>query len=179
MKNSTYVAFSLLLIITLVTPSCDLLMKKAPESAQKAEGQEPNVRIVDVNPPELYNNAHIKGAINVPLDKVKEVSEGWNKKTPVVVYCASYDCTASDDVAEQLQKLGFEDVSVYPGGINAWVFSAKKNKEAYPFEGAATGDFFAKEVAVSAPKPGVKVVKVEELAKLVGEAQKPAAAAAA
>jgi len=41
--------------------------------------------------------------------------------TPIIVYCANTSCRKSDDLVDILLKLGFLNVSNYPGGIKEWV----------------------------------------------------------
>ena len=52
-----------------------------------------------------------------------------NKFTPIVVYCARFECQASPKVARRLEVIGYEEVYDYKGGIKDW-------KEAgYPLKG--------------------------------------------
>ena len=66
------------------------------------------LHLLDADTPEIYNDAHIPGAVNVSMDKVEELSKGWNKKTPVVVYCSCYDCGASHGVAAELKNMALK-----------------------------------------------------------------------
>jgi rhodanese-related sulfurtransferase len=40
--------------------------------------------------------------------------------TPLVVYCGDTDCSDGLDLAVKLVELGFQEVSLYPGGYAEW-----------------------------------------------------------
>lgn len=170
-KNTVYFSFSLLLLLVLVMPACEWFKPKseAADQAKQEAVQEPKLRLLDADSVEVYNDAHIPGAVNVSADTIEGLSEKWNKETPVVVYCSSYDCTASHQVAKNLAGRGFKNVAVYTGGINEWVNLSKEKKEEYPVEGEAKQDFLQKKIAAptTAPKEeeGIRVISAEELSK--------------
>ncbi|MBX2927057.1 MAG: rhodanese-like domain-containing protein [Saprospiraceae bacterium] len=59
---------------------------KADFKALKAQG----ALIVDVRTPEEFRADHLKGAVNIPLDRIrKEVAAFQKKKKPVILYCRS------------------------------------------------------------------------------------------
>ena len=79
-----------------------------------------------------FREAHIPGSRNVPLadekfpSKVEELVGGTDEK--IVVYCASFDCTASPKAAKALEQAGFTRVWDYEGGIKDW------HEAGYPVE---------------------------------------------
>ena len=75
-------------------------------------------RIIDVRTEAEFAGAHIEGAENVPLRDLPAAAEGWDRATPVVVYCAVGDRSSS--AAELLQSMGFEKVYDLGGGIAQW-----------------------------------------------------------
>jgi rhodanese-related sulfurtransferase len=175
-KNTIYVASGLLLLALLVTPACDWFKKKTEEAKELVS---PRYHLLDANSEEIYRDARLPGAVNVSFDKIEEQSKGWDKKTPVVVYCSSYDCTESHRVARELKKLGFEDVAVYAGGTNEWHKLSKENKVAYALEGEAKQSYLQKVIAKIAPKEedGIRTITAEELSKLIEGAKAPEKAA--
>ena len=94
------------------------------------EGQE--ITIIDVQPINVYNKAHIKGAICIPWKSQLRLEDVWSIPSgiPIVTYCACGPGEAdSTDFAKQLIKMGYSDVKVleHPS-IQGW-------KEAgYPME---------------------------------------------
>jgi rhodanese-related sulfurtransferase len=90
--------------------------------------------LIDVLPAESFNEAHIPDSINIPLkqaDFVAQVEEAvGGKDKKVVTYCASFDCPASHDAAEKLEKAGFTNVSAYEGGVKEWLEKSGKRQAA-------------------------------------------------
>ncbi len=165
MKNTRYSILSLVFLI-LAMPGCAWFGKK-PQAA------EPTLRLVDANTEKIYKDAHIPGAVHVDLGRIEEAAAGWNKETPVVIYCSDYTCTSSHMVAKQLKELGFNDIAVYAGGINEWYQRSKENKEKYPVEGEAQHELLQKEVTQTVSTEGdVHIITAEELSKKLEESRK-------
>jgi rhodanese-related sulfurtransferase len=99
----------------------------------------PSLLVINVLGAEQYNDAHIKGSINVPFDQVEAYAKKLDQKTEVVFYCANYMCSASGTAAEIFKKLGFEKVWAYEGGTAEWY------QLGYPIDGAATDTYLKAE----------------------------------
>jgi len=85
--------------------------------------------LVDVLSPVDYKNAHIKGAINIPLDDLDEKGDQWlNRHIDIIVYSANMQCKGAQFAQEKLGKMGFRCWSLL-GGLEAW------EKAHYPLEG--------------------------------------------
>jgi len=172
MKNTSYVAFTMIAIIMLVIPACDWFKTQEGISQEK-----PSVRVLDLNTAEVYNDAHIPAAMHVELGDIDDVSKHWDKKTPLIVYCSDYACRTSHMAAKKLIALGFMDVLVYEGGINEWYRLSKENKEMYPLEGEAKLAFLEKVVEkVGSKEEDVKLITAGELAQRLAEVHKALAA---
>lgn len=76
--------------------------------------------IVDVRPIADFNQGHIVGAINIPMNgfanQLKQIEK--HKKRPIVVNCRSGAQSAA--ACKILRKQGFEKVYNLRGGILAW-----------------------------------------------------------
>ncbi len=77
--------------------------------------------LIDVLPADVYEQAHLPGAINVPLetfrsDDVDELDRG----APVIVYCFDQHCDLSGRAARRLEHEGFKDVYDLVGGRATW-----------------------------------------------------------
>jgi rhodanese-related sulfurtransferase len=72
--------------------------------------------------PEYFGGELIPGSRWVPLDHVgREVSgRHVGKAARVVVYCSGATCPNSKDAGRKLVALGFTNVSVFEGGLDAW-----------------------------------------------------------
>src|SRR4030095_16972103 len=70
-----------------------------------------------------FEHAHLPGAINLPPDKIKELSPELlpDKNADIVVYCAKPSCTASEEDARALAALGYTNVRDYTGGKQDWI----------------------------------------------------------
>ena len=87
-------------------------------------------RLTTTEPPVLvealgagfYADAHLPGAINIPLGQVDTLAPGLlpDRRAEIVVYCSG-SCSNSITVARRLEELGYEAVGVYEGGKEDWV----------------------------------------------------------
>ncbi|MFW6049104.1 MAG: rhodanese-like domain-containing protein [Candidatus Bipolaricaulota bacterium] len=78
--------------------------------------------LVEVLDPEEYRDAHIKGAVNIPLEEIgKEAKKRFSPGDEIVVYCASSSCAASPAAAKKLDRLGFNNVYDYEEGKEGWL----------------------------------------------------------
>ena len=77
--------------------------------------------LVDVLSPVSYEEEHIPGSINIPLEDIeKKATKLLKKDKTIVVYCGSFRCTMSSQAAEILTKLGYKDVNDFEGGLQFW-----------------------------------------------------------
>jgi rhodanese-related sulfurtransferase len=77
--------------------------------------------LVDVLPHQHFLRVHLPGAINLPLNALRDLAPvvlGSNDS--IVLYCANFQCAASRTAAKVLRQLGFSDVLDYAGGILDW-----------------------------------------------------------
>lgn len=81
------------------------------------------VHLVNVLGRDTFNQKHIPGSFNMPVDADSFV-ENMETRVPrdelVVVYCASQECDASTKAASQLTEAGFENVYDFEGGVAEW-----------------------------------------------------------
>lgn len=78
--------------------------------------------LVEVLAEENYGNGHIPKAINIPVDKIelKAAELLPDKASLIVVYCASFLCSASTGATRLLQSMGYTNVLDYKGGKADW-----------------------------------------------------------
>jgi len=93
------------------------------ELKQKIDGHE-RFTLINVLPQSEFESTMIPGAHSIPLETLNFATQveqlAGDRDQPVVLYCASEMCPASTTAAQQLEKCGFDDVSVYKGGAKAW-----------------------------------------------------------
>ena len=95
------------------------LGSKKEEAA--GQNQETTVRLINVLDEKFFNDAHIAGSLNISLDNLEKETATWEKNTPIVVYCANYQCSASDSAVRKLMSLGFTEVKAYEAGTAGWM----------------------------------------------------------
>lgn len=71
---------------------------------------------------EEFEKEHLPGARNLPTDEVEERASDVipDKDTEVIVYCASFECDASEKAAAKLEEMGYTNVIDYAGGKADW-----------------------------------------------------------
>jgi rhodanese-related sulfurtransferase/CBS domain-containing protein len=66
-------------------------------------------QLIEVLPPEEYEELHLPGAINLPLKELDaQHTQPLDRGRPVVVYCWDALCDMSPRAAARLEQLGFE-----------------------------------------------------------------------
>lgn len=77
-------------------------------------------RLLDVRTPGEFENAHIEGAYNVPLDQLHEhAAEVRGATGQVVLICQSG--RRAQQAEQLLRRSGMSNVHVLDGGMNAWI----------------------------------------------------------
>jgi rhodanese-related sulfurtransferase len=76
--------------------------------------------VLDVREPGEYSSGHIVGARNFPLAAIEKRAKDLEKfkSRPVLIACAT--STRSHAAFNALKKLGFNELYVLAGGMNAW-----------------------------------------------------------
>jgi rhodanese-related sulfurtransferase len=76
---------------------------------------------------EYFGGQLIPGSRWVPVDRVgREVAAtGLDKTAPIIVYCSGPSCPNSRDAGVKLATLGFTNVRVFEGGLEAWKASGR------------------------------------------------------
>lgn len=83
------------------------------------------LRLLDVRTPGEYESVHIRGAYNVPLDRLDEhgAEIRASVEEPVVLICQSGQRARQAEAA--LQRAGMPNLHVLDGGVNGWVAAGK------------------------------------------------------
>jgi rhodanese-related sulfurtransferase len=81
------------------------------------------LRLVEALAAESYEEAHLPGAVNIPLGQVDELAPSLlpDKAAQIVVYCANGPCTNSGITTKRLLDLGYTDVRDYHEGKAEWI----------------------------------------------------------
>ncbi len=65
------------------------------------------VTILDIRPSEEYDAGHIPGALNVPLDEIKQHLTALPKEQDIIAYCRGEYCVLAFEAVAALRKKGF------------------------------------------------------------------------
>lgn len=89
------------------------------QAAQAELAKDRSIILLDVRSKEEHKNGHIKGSINVPLDRlpVSIAQKVPNKQAKIFVYCLSGG--RSNQACSWLAKNGYENITNI-GGITSW-----------------------------------------------------------
>ncbi len=95
------------------------------DAARRLAAQRPDLLWVDARAETDFMEDHIEGAVHLPLSAwdagFAELLARWSPDVPVVVYCDSQACAASEKVAERLRaELGVDNVWALQGGWKTW-----------------------------------------------------------
>jgi rhodanese-related sulfurtransferase len=159
--------YILAFMMMVVLPGCWQTERVDQEQRQVMTSPVLVVNVLDKN---FYDDAHIKGSINVPYEKVDDFLAKTNKDTTLVFYCSNYMCTASHEAVKQARKLGFKDARVYSGGMAEW-YQMRKNDPSFELVGTAKDKY----LEIMLPKPqdddvNLHTIDALELKKLMKEA---------
>jgi rhodanese-related sulfurtransferase len=94
--------------------------------------------LIEVLPEESFGQAHLPGAVNVPLDEEFEVHVQRavpDKNLPVIVYCSDSACELSPAAARRLESLGYTKVFDYSAGKVDWQQNGLQVERGLAYEG--------------------------------------------
>jgi rhodanese-related sulfurtransferase/predicted transcriptional regulator len=75
--------------------------------------------LLDVRPRQEFEAGHLRGAINIPIDQLKDRLGELPRDRRVITYCRGEYCLFADEAAEMLRANGF-DVVRLEGGWPEW-----------------------------------------------------------
>lgn len=87
---------------------------------------EKKVLVLDARPEIFHRLGHIPGALSLPRDDFENGYKSLQSRLegdlrqPIVVYCSSASCEDSKLVKDSLAQLGYQRVSIFPGGWSEW-----------------------------------------------------------
>jgi rhodanese-related sulfurtransferase len=123
----------------------------------KAAFEKHGALFMDARPSGKFMAETIPGALYMNDEELAKLSGRFpaDKNTPIITFCAGYECHKSHVVADKLYELGYKKVSVYAAGLPAWkeekLPTTAGAKKAEPAAAPAA----KKEVMVDGVKAGV------------------------
>ena len=87
---------------------------------------------VDARSRDDYDEAHIKGAVSLPVGQFDEKIEAFLEQYPpekaIITYCSGRTCEDSHMLAQLLLAFGYTEINVFIDGYPGWEL------EGYPIE---------------------------------------------
>jgi rhodanese-related sulfurtransferase len=84
--------------------------------------------LLEALPPSYYDDGHLPGAKNLPLDAIDSAPSQLipENASVIVTYCSGPSCSNSRIAAERLVRLGYDNVYAYEGGKEDWTNAGLK-----------------------------------------------------
>ncbi len=103
-----------------MTATATLQTIDAETLRQKMTGEHAPILINALNR-DAFIAKHIPGSINIPTENAEMVKDVLPyMDAEIVVYCANTDCTASPNLAQKLEEMGYTNVSDFEEGLAGW-----------------------------------------------------------
>lgn len=80
-----------------------------------AKMEEGSITLIDVRPREEFTSGHIKGAISIPIEKLKESMKHFSADKEIIAYCRGAFCVFADEAVEFLKKNKFKATRLEEG----------------------------------------------------------------
>ena len=77
------------------------------------------VTLLDVRPPEEFEQGHISGAISMPLDRIPAYAKQASKRDLIVAYCRGPYCVYAVQAVAALRKRGVRALR-FEDGVSEW-----------------------------------------------------------
>jgi rhodanese-related sulfurtransferase len=91
------------------------------ELNRRMKEQGDSLLLFDARGDDAFAREHLPHAKSAPESALTERFEGLARKdAEIVVYCVDPDCGKSRKVGQQLETMGFRNVSRLPEGIEGW-----------------------------------------------------------
>ncbi len=104
--------------LTLVTPSEGV---EAVEGTRRAFGQRGQGGVwVDARSESEFNQGHIPGAINLPIERARQDHEILRDYRTIIVYGNDFNSARANALSKVLIELRHRDVRTLHGGLRAW-----------------------------------------------------------
>lgn len=86
-----------------------------PSADEIAELTREDAVLLDVRPEGEYRQAHLEGAVSVPIDDIDERADELPEDREILVYCRGPFCVYSDQAVERLREHGLDARRLEPG----------------------------------------------------------------
>lgn len=77
--------------------------------------EEGSITLIDVRPQEEFTSGHIKGALSIPIESLKESMKRFPQDKEIIAYCRGAFCVFADEAVEFLKKNNFKATRLEEG----------------------------------------------------------------
>lgn len=120
--------------------------------------------VINVLPKASYDDCHIKGSINVPLNELENFVKTIDKNTEIIVYGKNSQCSIANQAWHLLNNLNFPKVEVYKQGLQGWYYHK------YPLSGVCAVPFLREpNMPIDQDQQNIKIISAHDLKKKMEE----------
>lgn len=111
-------------------------MKSISREELKQAIDRSDVILLDARSPEKFHKSHLPAAINIPAGRAAELAPQLvpNKNAFLVTYCVNFTWKLSEQLARELQALGYKNVRIYEEGRQDWMNAGLPLEGSAPYE---------------------------------------------
>lgn len=99
-----------------IVPARGVRQIRTPELKELLQNKE--IQFIDVRAPGMYQQFHVHGFTNVPLNEIRKAAKILDQDKPVVVICQTG--MRSNEACKRLKRRGFKKLANVQGGISTW-----------------------------------------------------------
>jgi rhodanese-related sulfurtransferase len=104
----------------ILTPAIQVAKSTVIKLKSQLDRDRPDLTIVDVRDSEVFNQAHIPGAVSIPFDRLPDLAKSaLHRHRHLYIYGESEDRSLA--AAKILHRVGFINVTQIIGGLSAWI----------------------------------------------------------
>ena len=94
------------------------------------------VIILDARSPEKFHKSHLPAALNIPAGQAADLAPRVipDKNVRLVTYCVNFTWKLSEQLARELQALGYKNVRTYEEGRQDWMNAGLPLEGSAPYE---------------------------------------------
>ena len=94
------------------------------------------VIILDARSPEKFHKSHLPAALNIPAGQAADLAPRLipDKNVRLVTYCVNFTWKLSEQLARELQALGYKNVRTYEEGRQDWMNAGLPLEGSAPYE---------------------------------------------
>jgi rhodanese-related sulfurtransferase len=108
-------------LVAMPAAALDILSITPAEVTKMIEAKGTDFLVVDVQPKEVYDEGHVKGAVSFPWETELKNSGNLPRDKMLILYCDCAHEEDSIDTATQLiEKFGYKNVKLLEGGWSRW-----------------------------------------------------------